>query len=943
METLTHQLPRASDGEDPGRAGSVAKYLASVLLLAAVYYGLARLSLLLALVQHNAAPVWPATGLSLAALLIGGYRMWPGVALGAFAATAFSPTGPVVALGITIGNTLEALAGAYLFRWWAGPRVDLGRVRDAVGLIVLCGLLSTVISTAVGVGTLHAMGEVSPEMFRKVLMVWWAGNISGCIVFAPLLLTWRFWRPRSLSARDLGEAFLLVVLIAAVCDLEFGFLGVSAATNYTMAFALFPPMVWASLRFGSRGATATSLGIALVAVISTIAGLGPFARRAESEAVSIVMLSLFLTTLSATGLLLSAAVSERQRSAQARLESEAKYRMLVEHATDAIVISAESGRLVEANRRGLELLGCSAEQLFGLGVEDVLVPVACGGAPDSKIDSVTGLPMFAERTLRRVDGAEVPIEIGTSKLPDGRRLHVIRNITDRKLAERRSESERQMLELLAKGEPLPVLLDRLVLGNEAAFPGMMCSVLLLDETGARLTHGAAPSLPPAYRRAIDGVAIGPNVGSCGTAAFTRRTVIAEDIRTDPRWKAAADLAEEHGLRACFSVPILSGRGRVLGTFANYYRTPHYPRAAELEMMERCAYLASLAIERSRSEEALRAGEQRLRTIIENEPECVVLLGVDLQLLEMNAAGLAMLEAGTLGEAQERGLLRFIVPEHREAFTDLHRRVIAGASGTLEFEVTGLRGTRRWLEAHAAPLSDAAGKVTELLAIARDITERKRADKQRTMMIRELDHRVKNNLAVVLSIADQTAQSVDSLDEFSSRFASRVKALSRVHALLAKSLWKETDLGGLVRRTLQPHLTGCPSRIRVEGEHCEIPARAAGPLCMTIHELATNALKHGALSVPEGSVDVAWSTGTGAGGTPEAVITWSERGGPTVREPERQGFGVQLIRGGLAHDGRAGVRLEFRPEGVWCRLVLPLVDVPAADEPDHWDAQAPGPA
>ncbi|MBI3528962.1 MAG: PAS domain S-box protein, partial [Betaproteobacteria bacterium] len=131
-------------------------------------------------------------------------------------------------------------------------------------------------------------------------------------------------------------------------------------------------------------------------------------------------------------------------------------------------------------------------------------------------------------------------------------------------------------------------------------------------------------------------------------------------------------------------------------------------------------------ERKRDEEALRKSETRLRAIIETEPECVKVVAGDGKLLEMNQAGLAMLQASSLAEAQQQSLLEFIVPEHRAAFGDLHKRVMQGESGALEFEVIGLKGARRWLETRAVPLRTAAGRVQELLGITRDITERKHA-------------------------------------------------------------------------------------------------------------------------------------------------------------------------------------------------------------------------
>src|SRR5207244_9423275 len=135
--------------------------------------------------------------------------------------------------------------------------------------------------------------------------------------------------------------------------------------------------------------------------------------------------------------------------------------------------------------------------------------------------------------------------------------------------------------------------------------GSLSSILLLDPNANRLRHGAAPSLPIAYTEAIDGIAIGPSVGSCGTAAYRAEPVIVSDIATDPLWADYRDLALAHGLRACWSTPILSSSGKVLGTFAIYYREPRSPTPLNHSVIGQVVHLASIAIEREQAEEALR--------------------------------------------------------------------------------------------------------------------------------------------------------------------------------------------------------------------------------------------------------------------------------------------------------------------------------------------------
>ncbi len=171
----------------------------------------------------------------------------------------------------------------------------------------------------------------------------------------------------------------------------------------------------------------------------------------------------------------------------------------------------------------------------------------------------------------------------------------------RKSLELQSENEKSVLELLARGESLPVMLNFLARSYETMYPGMYCSVLMTSPDGKHLVKGAAPSLPESYSDAIDGMEIGENAGSCGVAAHSRKITIVTDIASDPQWRNYRDIALSHGLASCWSIPIMSTKEQVLGTFALYHSTPRSPQPMELAALERGAHLASLAIERAENE------------------------------------------------------------------------------------------------------------------------------------------------------------------------------------------------------------------------------------------------------------------------------------------------------------------------------------------------------
>ena len=178
----------------------------------------------------------------------------------------------------------------------------------------------------------------------------------------------------------------------------------------------------------------------------------------------------------------------------------------------------------------------------------------------------------------------------------------VMDVTERKRAEALRDGESRILEMTARDAPLEETLEKLVLAVESQFAGLLCSVLLLDEDGRHIRHGAAPSLPELYSKAIDGLSIGPKAGSCGTAMYRREPVVVSDILEDPLWEQYRSVAEPFGLRACWSTPILAHSGKALGSFAMYYREPRGPTPPETRALQMATHLAGIAIERKLARE-----------------------------------------------------------------------------------------------------------------------------------------------------------------------------------------------------------------------------------------------------------------------------------------------------------------------------------------------------
>ena len=292
-----------SGGLTAGHIRLERRLAAWILVVAVVYFVSAKLGLTLAFETANVTAVWPPAGIALAALVLGGGRLWPGVALGAFAANVTTDVPVYTAAGIALGNTLEAVVGAWLLER-VGFRPSLARVRDVVALALLAAVASTMIAATIGVASLE-LGDAVGGGVSDAWRVWWLGDMTGNLLVASLLLVLvSQWPYRDLSGRGL-EAFLLFVAIVAAGLLVFSH---EASTGYVV----FPLVVWAAIRFLQLGATISVLVLATIAVAFTANDTGPFIESSQDD--SLLLAQGFSAITGFTALMLAAVTSERSRA-----------------------------------------------------------------------------------------------------------------------------------------------------------------------------------------------------------------------------------------------------------------------------------------------------------------------------------------------------------------------------------------------------------------------------------------------------------------------------------------------------------------------------------------------------------------------------------------------------------------------------------------------------
>lgn len=302
-------MPKAVDGRKT-TPHTVLNYLAQIGIVCGAYFVSGRLGLATPFTSGNVSPVWPASGIALAAVLLWGYRVWPGIAAGAFLVNFLSLIPHAGALGLAVGNTLAALIGAFLLRQIAGFQPSLSRLRDVLGLIVFAAMVSPMVSASIGVAVLFA-DHVRPwSDVGAAWLMYWLGDGMGVLLVTPLLLA--FPTLSKLRSRGrIAELTALVLLLAALCFFIYSDRTLFALKLNVLAFAVFPFVIWAAIRFGIGGCALSTVVIAAIATGATARGFGPFAQA--TPFMSAALLQVYFAVLSVSGLALAALIAEREK------------------------------------------------------------------------------------------------------------------------------------------------------------------------------------------------------------------------------------------------------------------------------------------------------------------------------------------------------------------------------------------------------------------------------------------------------------------------------------------------------------------------------------------------------------------------------------------------------------------------------------------------------
>lgn len=453
------------------------------------------------------------------------------------------------------------------------------------------------------------------------------------------------------------------------------------------------------------------------------------------------------------------------------------------------------------------------------------------------------------------------------------------------------------------------------------------SILRFDQTGT-MRFVAWRGLSDSYRKAVDGHSPWKEGERDPDPVFitdTERTEMDDGLR-------AAVRSED--IRALAFIPLTSG-GRASGKFMAYYDSPQHFDHHVTDIAVTIARQLGFSLERAEmeerrrvTEEALRQSEERLRAVFDSPAIGVAVLTPDGNFIQTNDAFSDLCGYGA-DELRALNSLTLTHEDDRWAMKALLAGLMDGSRSDFVIEKRYLRkdGSVIWVQNSVSLTHDEAGRPQHLVKLIQNITERKVAENRQQLLIDEINHRVKNTLATVQSFASQSLRNAKSVAEGRAAFEARLLALSKSHDVLTRQHWEGADLIDVVNGAIAPYRGRTEQRFRFEGDRLRLRPKAVLAISLAFHELATNAVKYGALSNDSGHVSIDWRVDPR---TRQFQLRWQESGGPAVTPPTRRGFGSRLVEQGLAQDIAGDVRLSFNGPGVVCAIHAPLHEVAGSD-------------
>ncbi len=733
--------------------------------LAATYFAAGRLGEALAHGFTEAFPVWPCTGLAMAALLLKGYRLWPGVFLGAFLLQFIGHSGPNLfltsgaALAIAVVNTVEALAGAWFANRFARGREAFWHPGSILVFVLLSAMLTTAISACLTTAVSVAAGFESSTDAVGLWSAAWLAEVVSAIVLTPLIVVWTSRPNANLVWKRKVEAALLLVLLLVICQLAFEEWLPPETRGVPLTFMVIPLLLWAALRFGLRGATLLSFAVACFATAGTLHGHGLFITG--THLTSLLLLHNFIAVITAMSLVLAADVVQRQKADAGLRASELRYRDLFEHNPEPMwVCDYDTLRFLAVNQAAVQTFGYSRAEFLAMTIADISPPEDAPRLRELRVQARSGPPIPHQWRHRKKDGALLCVEIRFNNLIfDGRpALFVLSmDVTERLESERQTavfselgrrlsaaSSTREAAGIMASAADKLFGWDACCLDLRSFDEQAVHTVFCADTVDGHRTeiHPVNAEMGPLTRRTLEG---GPQL-------------ISRSALTEPSAEGEAPFGDVARRSACMMFVPVRKEVHALGVFSIHSYKPQAYSSGDLHVLEGLADLCAGALDRIRAEQEIQRLNRELRhhleelqtifnvapvgiavardplcRVITGNPACAALLGLSGEVagrpqnasspwsrkllrrgLEVSASELPMQSAARLGKA--------VYGEELE--------IVANDGRVLNSFVS------------ASPLYDESGRVRGSLGVFVDITPQKQA----ATALRDSDERLRLALA-----------------------------------------------------------------------------------------------------------------------------------------------------------------------------------------------------
>jgi PAS domain S-box-containing protein len=428
-------------------------------------------------------------------------------------------------------------------------------------------------------------------------------------------------------------------------------------------------------------------------------------------------------------------IEEQKRAEAAVRAHEKRLGLIVDGLPTIVILMTPQGEIYQASRYTLEYTGSTVEHLKAWRTNDLIHPEDRQKVIDAWGNAArTGDPYDLESRHRRADGVYRWFHVRGFPLRDDAGRVVLwyflqTDVDDRKRAEALLAGEKRVLEMVALGSPIHAVLDALCHLVEQIDNDCHSGILLIESDSKTFRRGGASSFTSAYVDALHGISAVEELGPGALAAVSKTVVVVEDVVSERRWGPGwRELSLAHGVRACWSTPILSRGHEALGAFAIYRTDPGSPTPFQRDLIGQLTHIASIAIERTRNDMTMKRAVESARAIFETNPECVKILARDGTILELNSAAARIAGVSSPSMLIGHSMFDFMAPDHRQRYIDFHEKVFAGQCCVGEFDVITVNGERRHLETYAAPMMHISGTIVHL-GVARDVTRRKQAENE----------------------------------------------------------------------------------------------------------------------------------------------------------------------------------------------------------------------